>query len=189
MPVDLDHDGHTEILVPSSGLTGWGAITALTHDGAGWGAAASTWSVQDYNWENVADDGAVPAAPPQPWLNDDVVRACPANPSNAADLVVTFSDTCVFDCVYGPAEVGVQVYNPGGASVEAGAVLEAYADDGLLATEVLPAIDVTTALDAYMVSISVADVPAIEWIVRVTTTAAECDTANNEARTNEAVCP
>ena len=198
---DIDHDGHAEILITSNYWSGaWGVVTAFEHDGSGWPAAGSTWAVHDFAITNIEPDGSVPMNPEPYWTKYNVYRARVAADDPATpDLIANITDVCVSDCVYGPVALSVQVSNPGGSDVNAGAILAVYANDEtstrLIGTAVLPAVAAGTKLAGIEFELTVADVGSRGFIAIVDDdgtgvgAVSECDELNNEDRFMDAACP
>lgn len=190
---DVDHDGHSEVLVAGSQHGGGKGITVYGSR-EGWPASGPTWGEYAYTTTALEDDGSIPADPEPSWLTDNLFRARPATDTSGPDLVVTFTDVCVADCVYGPVAVAVQVSNRGGTEVPAGQILSLYAvDSGVereVGVEVLPAVPPRTSLAGISFALTVADLGADGWIARVdeSDSLIECDETNNVA-TQAPTCP
>jgi hypothetical protein len=186
---DIDHDGHAEIVVTNN----WSvhpAVVAYEHAGDGWPAAGTTWAVHDFAITNIEPDGTVPQNPENSWERYNVYRARVAvDDPSSPDLLVEITDVCVMDCTYGPAAVGLQVTNQGGADVAAGVPLALYAqvDAGLL-----PA---GARADGMEVSVDPADLGRWGFAAVVDDdgtgagTLRECDETNNRGDWNDGVCP
>lgn len=67
--VDLDNDGHAEIIVP--GATG---IQVLEDVNDNWAATRSIWNQHAYHIDNVNDDGSIPTIPTKSWLTHNTFR-------------------------------------------------------------------------------------------------------------------
>jgi hypothetical protein len=139
---DVDGDDSAEIVIASNG-TVWKGVTVLGHAGDGWAKSGPTWSLHDFAMTNLDEDGAVPSPAPKSWDVYNVFRARPTVDDAAVDLSVEIVDVCFSGCTdESPAQVAVQVGNPGGLEAEAGARIALYRLDGttetLLALEVVP---------------------------------------------------
>ncbi len=193
---DVDNDGSAEIVVADNGGV-WKGVTVYGHDGSvGWPKSGTTWATHDFAVTNVDPDGSVPTPPEPSWQVYNVFRARPAvDEPGRPDLTVAITDQCVADCDYGPVSVGVQVGNAGGVDVDAGVVLNLYADDDtgerLVATTTLPEILAGTILDGIQLDLGPGDIGRFGWIARVDETDVynECDETNNEARYTDSLCP
>lgn len=191
---DMDADGHAEILVAHYGYST--AVTVYEHGGSGWPAAGSTWNVHDFAITNINADGSVPQNPEASWLKYNVYRArVAADDPSTPDLIPIIMDVCVADCDYGPVAVSVQVENRGGADVEAGALLELWADQDtgrvLVASMTLPAIAAGTKIEGVQFDLAPADIGKFGWFAVVNPDGAgsECDETNNEDNWADMVCP
>jgi hypothetical protein len=191
---DVDNDGHAEIVVAHYGAAS--AVTVYGHGGDGWPAAGTTWNVHDFAITNINPDGSVPQEPDPSWLKYNVYRARVAvDDPSTPDLAVSIQDVCVADCDYGPVEVGVQVWNEGGADVSAGAVLSLYADDDTgprwVASATLGAVTAGTSLDAVTFELAPADVGMYGFIAVIDDGDAisECVEDNNDDTWAEVYCP
>jgi hypothetical protein len=196
---DIDHDDHAEIITTNNASAN-PAVVAYEHAGDGWPAAGTTWAVHDFAITNIEPDGTVPQNPENSWEKYNVYRARVAvDDPSTPDLVVSITDVCVMDCTYGPAAVGLQVTNQGGADVNAGTIVALYAreDAGprLIAMVPLPAIDAGQRLDGIEVDIAPADVGPWGFIAIVdddgtgVSEVSECDETNNQDEWNDAFCP
>ncbi len=191
---DLDADGHSEIVIVNNG-GGPGVLVAYEHNGSGWPAAGSTWAVHDFAITNINADGSVPTHPDPYWTKYNVYRArVAADDPSMPDITVAITDQCIADCDFGPVTVGVQVGNAGGADIDAGRVLNLYADDDagerLVASHTLPLIPAGTLLDGVEFNLTPADIGRYGWIARVDEDEVlnECNETNNEDRWTDSVC-
>jgi len=198
---DIDHDGHAEILFVSNFQTRpFAALTVLEHDGDGWPRSGTTWGTHDFSVTNIDPDGSVPPEPDPSWLTYNMFRARPAVDEPAGiDLFVSIVDVCVADCDYGPAQVQVQVSNQGYNVVEAGVPLTLYAEQDrgpvAVATVALPEIPAETSLEGMVFDLTVDQIGAYGFSVRVDDdgtgvgTESECDEENNEDAWLDSLCP
>lgn len=190
---DIDADGHAEIVVAHMGSSE--AVTVYEHNGDGWPAAGSTWAVHDFAITNIDPDGSVPRDPEPSWLKYNVYRArVAADDPSTSDLRAQVTDACVADCVYGPVQVAVEVWNEGGADANRGLELRLFTDDDtgrrLVATQILPEIPAGTRLDGIQFDLRPEDVGSIGWYVLVdgNDDAHECVEDNNDDQWNDAIC-
>lgn len=120
--VDLDRDGHAELLAFTDGESG-GYLHAYTQAGAGWPPAGPTWTSQNFAGTNGNPGGHVPRSPVPTWLASNMWRGrVTAEPGLLGDLrvVATFCPRS--------GMVRAVVENRGGQGV-AGVVLELRAND------------------------------------------------------------
>ena len=188
---DVDGDGSAEIVIASNGSV-WQGVTVLGHAGDGWAKSGPTWAVHDFAMTNLDEDGAVPSPAPKSWDVYNVFRARPTVDDAAVDLSVEIVDVCFSGCTdESPAEVAIQVGNPGGLEAEAGASVALYRLDGttetLLAADTIPAAIASGETSATLVfSITKGDFGSDGILVRVDDdgtgagTQDECDEDNNE---------
>lgn len=188
---DVDGDDSAEIVIASNGSV-WKGITVLGHAGDGWAKSGPTWAVHDFAMTNLDENGAVPSPAPKSWDVYNVFRARPTVDDAAVDLSVEIVDVCFSGCTdESPAQVAVQVGNPGGLEAEAGASVALYRLDGttetLLAAETIPdAIPSGETSATVVFSITKGDFGSDGILVRVDDdgsgagTQDECDEENNE---------
>lgn len=71
--VDIDNDGHAEIVVAQnrSGING---IKVLEDINDAWVDTRSIWNQHAYNIDNVNEDGTIPAVPAKSWLTHNTFR-------------------------------------------------------------------------------------------------------------------
>jgi hypothetical protein len=134
VPVDVDGDGATELLVSRSGTAGdsgfvvYGART-------GWPPSGDTWAQFDAP-EAVLRDGRVQQ--PQPvWLGDGLVHSraaigeiVPPEPLSLPDVGIFVADQRHLDD--GGLALVVQIENTGPGDADAGRILEVHAVDALV---------------------------------------------------------
>jgi hypothetical protein len=191
---DVDKDGSAEIVYASNGATN--GITVLGHNGSGWAKSGETWATHDFAVTNIDPDGGVPVDPDPSWQKYNVFRARPiVDDPASSDLVVTITDVCVATCDAGPVEVGVGVYNQGGAEADAGVVVYLYADTDtglvLVASQSLPAIPAGSRLDGLSFEIDIADLGKYGFVATIDEPGveSECDESNNRAVWIDVYCP
>ena len=116
----------------------------------------------------------------------------------AANLSVTVTDVCVADCLYGPAEVAVQVWNSGLDDVGAGTLLALYANDEpprLVATYTLPAVNSGVMLQGVEFPLDTDDIGLYGFVAVVDDdgtglgTVTECVEVDNSAEWIDVFCP
>lgn len=203
VPVDLDGDGHAEIVVVGGDpdLPGTPTIAVYGHAGSRltqdptpqWTPAASTWMTHDASGGERNDDGTLPADPPPTWTRYGVFRGRLAGPDAhplGVDLSVALTDVCVASCTDGPVTVSIQVTNAGTLPAPAGTrlALRAVDADGerTVATLPLPEIGAEVALDGFTLTLTPADLGQLGLRVTVdddgsgTTEVYECDETNND---------
>jgi len=189
---DVDGDDSAEIVIASNGSV-WRGVTVLGHAGSGWARSGPTWAVHDFALTNVDADGRVPSPAPKSWDVYNVFRARPTVDDAAVDLSVEIVDVCFSGCTdESPAQVSVQVGNPGGLEAAAGASVALYRLDGevetLIAVQTVPdAIPSGTTSASVVFDITKGDVGSDGIVVRVDDdgtgvgTQDECDEENNVA--------
>ena len=127
---DIDKDNSAEICIASnaySGGSGYRGVTCFGHNGDGWPSSGPSWGSHDFALTNILADGSVPKKPDASWLKYNVFRARPSVDDPARpDLGGKLKDFCLADCDNGPARVSFQVWNEGGADIEAGVPYAVY---------------------------------------------------------------
>lgn len=160
---DLDGDGSAEIVTANTRLVVTEMIDAIvvyTHAGAGWSAGAD-WPIYDFSITNVpAANGAVPASPRPPWLDESVTRAGPDTLAGGVpDLRAEVVSGCFEECGSESVEVHVRVENRGTAHTGRDVPVALYASDGsdlrLVGVQTVPPIRRGWALDAITFSVPV----------------------------------
>jgi hypothetical protein len=191
---DVDNDGSAEIVVADNGGA-WQGVTVYGHAGDGWPKSGTTWATHDFAVTNIEPDGSVPREPEPSWQVYNVFRARPSvDDPSSADLVPTFDDACIADCDYGPVKIVVGAYNQGGADVEAGTVLQIWADDDtgprLVTSISLPTLPAGTRIDSFEVPLTPADIGAAGWyaIIDPGDDVRECNEDNNRAEWRDTPC-
>jgi hypothetical protein len=199
---DLDLDGHAEILVAGGSYDdAVPALTVYAHAGRGWPPAGPTWATHDFSVVNVNPDGSVPSPMPPYWLQYGVYRARPADDifRGQADLVVSITGACVYDCTYGPTTLAWQVGNQGLTDVPAGTFLTIYAEEESgpipITTLSLPALPIGQWLEGQETALPPGSAGALGFRVVVDDngsgigTVDECNETNNIALYQDATCP
>lgn len=198
---DIDKDNSAEICIASNG-SGYKGVTCFGHNGDGWPSSGPTWGSHDFALTNILADGSVPKKPDASWLKYNVFRARPSVDDPARpDLGGKLKDFCLADCDNGPVRVSFQVWNEGGADIEAGLPYAVYsvteAGEVLAFQGVLPAVPAGVA----PMGIEFAMLPS-EWgrfgiIIRLDDdgtgileggTLTECDEDDNEIVFAEGIC-
>jgi hypothetical protein len=184
--VDLDGDGHAEILVVNNWETDWGPVVALEHDGAGWTSAPRTWESHDRVPGRFGPAGQV--LDPGPWWQtENTFRSVPSDHVAVFEMKLLAGDACVSACAApGEVRVAVRVANTGEAVIPAGMRLRLFRLDGAVQTFLSDAVtDAPIAPGQTSASVELvgpADQIGIDGlVVRVNddTLALECDESDN----------
>jgi len=176
-------------------------VTVYGHSGEGWASTGFDWPQYDYRVTNLGADGSVPAVPPTPWLDDNMVRTRPVAYYPEANLQVEIIDVCAAGCEeHSPVEVSVQVSNTGTMEIPAGLSVALYAEDGVHNWTLL-GVQVTTAAlpagessDALLYDITLPDLGEWGLVARVdddgmgVTAIDECLEDDNVDRWRGAIC-
>jgi len=130
---DVDGDGSGELLYGSNG----GGADGLTVIGGGdgdWPFARKVYNQYTYYGANIGDDLSVPTSPMAPWVHPaNVFRGQPSAVYQAdmPNLQGAITDACVASCDPGGyAALALQIWNDGGADIEAGAQVTLYGGVG-----------------------------------------------------------
>ena len=166
--VDLDGDGHSEIVIAMGDYEAtepFPMLRAYRHAGDGWTPGGTVWSSSDYSMVNINEDGTVPRNPEPSWSRYGVFRGRLASMDShplGADLTVALHEVCVEDCADGPIVLSLQVTNHGSLAVAEGTSLAVYAvDDGALrnvANARLPALAPATAAEGFLLEVTPGDI-------------------------------
>ncbi len=198
---DMDHDGHAEIAIASNYGAAWGALAVFENNGVGWPAAGTSWGIHDFAITNIGEDSSVPQNPDPYWTKYNVYRARVATDDpSSPDLLASITDICVVDCIYGPAEVGVQIENVGGADVSAGVYVSLYANnadgtESLIGTQTLPAVPMGQRIDGMTFNVLPAQIGKLGFTAVVDDdgtglgAVSECDEDNNVDIYADTLCP
>ena len=134
VPVDVDRDGNTEIVLASNdyAYSGWDGVTVLGEANDEWTTTRTTWN-QGVFWSgNINEDMSIPSPTDMPWDLDNsfrTQRSPLAEPLAAPDFQVEVLGVCE-DCNDETLEVWVSVLNTGAIYGPAGIDVALYADDG-----------------------------------------------------------
>jgi len=203
VPVDVDRDGNTEIVLASNDYAygGWDGVTVLGEVNDEWTTTRTTWN-QGVFWSgNINEDMSIPTATDMPWDLDNSFRSQrspTADPLATQDYEVEILGVCE-DCTEGMVEVWVSPLNSGAVWGPAGIDVALYMDDGTSET-LLEVQQTTSTIDAgerlapmtFMVDVDTFNSGSL--IARVDCDADglgshnECDEANNEATWSDPVC-
>ncbi len=160
--VDLDEDGHTEIIVAAGHLRGDRVplLTVYRHAGSGWTPGGTTWWAHDDSMANYNEDGTIPARPEPAWIRYGLWRGRLASRDSwplGNNLRVTVEGACVADCAADPLTLAIHVENAGAFDVPAGLPYAVYAlhDDGprLVTIGALPALPVGTSSGSLLLTL------------------------------------
>lgn len=121
--VDVDGDGHTEIVVASNNYTydGWNGITVIGDANQSWAESRPVWNEFAYHISNVDDDGSIPPAEAPNWATWNNFRAGGTTLGASdwlSDLTILNESTCTYDCTEDTTEVWLEVANTGLAAAE-----------------------------------------------------------------------
>jgi hypothetical protein len=125
---DVDGDGHGELVYGSnSGLTG---VTVVGGADGDWPYSKPVYNQYTYYGANIEDDLSVPLSPDPPWIYEaNLFRGQPSAVyvAGSPNLRARITDVCIASCEeLGYAAVAGQVFNDGGASVDAGVTVRVY---------------------------------------------------------------
>ncbi len=195
---DVDNDGSAEILIAENLGTRMG-ITVYGHNGDGWPASGPTWPAHDFAVSNFDQDGTIPTSPTPSWLEYNVFRARPAvDDPSYPDLAGDVVDVCVADCTNGPIKISIEVWNEGGADIEAGVPWALYKDDGgslaFVMSGLLPEIAAGTSIASFEIELTPDQMGQNGFLVQLDDdgsidTLTECDETNNGLRYTDTLCP
>ena len=134
VPVDVDRDGNTEIVIASNdyAYSGWDGVTVLGEANDEWTTTRTTWN-QGVFWSgNINEDMSIPTVTDMPWDLDNSFRSQrspTADPLATQDYEVEILGVCE-DCTEGMVEVWVSPLNSGAVWGPAGIDVALYMDDG-----------------------------------------------------------
>ncbi|MEL6345266.1 MAG: FG-GAP-like repeat-containing protein [Myxococcota bacterium] len=149
VPVDIDDDGSTEIILASNDMfsAGWNGVRAIGSLTNGWMPSRPTWNQHAYHITNIEDSAAVPSPRTENWTvfnNFRVQDQSDAPSDRLADLSLLDPELCA-DCGADQVTVYVPVVNDG--LVDAGPFTLAVEDtNGLVATENVALVSTGTSL-------------------------------------------
>ncbi|MEC8424050.1 MAG: VCBS repeat-containing protein, partial [Myxococcota bacterium] len=203
VPVDVDRDGNTEIVLASNDYyqPGWVGIHVLGEARDEWATTRTTWNQGAFWSGNIDDDMAIPSPMDMPWDLDNGFRSQRSpttDPRATQDFRVEILGVCE-DCVEGQVEVWVSPLNAGSLWGPAGVHVSLYVDDGsgqrlvevqrtpgiLGPGERLPPMTFDVPLSVYASGEMVAVIDDYGSGMGLHN---ECDEANNSARWGVPVC-
>lgn len=189
LPVDLDRDGHTEIVALSKPLLSELRVYAQA-DGR-WAGSGPEWNTVD--WTSGRFDALGNAALPASWLDGGFGSRPVTSPATdgsvpGSDLTATLIGSCAASCDQGPQRFVVQVSNHGDLAEPAGAALELWSldtEDRLARAELgelgpASSVEVTLDLDPAQT--------AGGLVARVVSDH-DCAPSDNQAAIEDEVCP
>lgn len=203
VPVDVDRDGNTEIVLASNDYAypGWDGIHVLGEANDEWTTTRTTWN-QGVFWSgNINDDMSVPTTTDMPWDLDNSFRSQRSptlDPLATQDYEVEILGVCE-DCTDGSVEVWVSPLNSGAVWGPSGIDVALYSDDGSAVTllEVQQTVSTINAGErlaplTFTVSVEAFNAGDLLAVIDDDGTGAgshnECDETNNEAFWTEPVC-
>ena len=138
VPVDVDRDGNTEIVLASNDyyVSGWDGIHVLGEANDEWTTTRTTWNQAAFWSGNINDDMSVPTSMDMPWDLDNSFRSqlSPTlDPLASQDFQVEVLGVCE-DCTEGMVEVYVSPMNAGATWGPPGVDIALYLDDGSTVT-------------------------------------------------------
>ena len=190
--VDLDGDGHAEIVVVTAG----GKITAL-RDTRGFTKARGVWHQSDYSLTNTEDSSQMPDDPEPNWLGENNFRA-----GGSVDIIPSLypviRDVCSDECAAGTAWVWYSVANNGYYSVTDHLSMEFWGVSGTSVTKLASStwtgsVDSGMMTESYFIELTGVPTPLDDIQVRITGVAdavyEDCDESDDIAFWTAPVCP
>jgi hypothetical protein len=191
MAVDLDGDGHTEIVVANRDakeLTVYGQIEQR------WAGSGPGWATHDFSEGRVDEVGG--AYLPASWLDVGFRARATTGPPDGAelpgyDLAVAVTGACAASCALGPQSFVIQVSNVGDLAAPAGLPLAVWSVSGaqevLVHDEVLPEIASGASVESTVI-LDPSDVPG-HLEVRLDSAGEACDATNDQVAFEDLICP
>jgi hypothetical protein len=134
--VDVDGDGHAEIIVPNGGshneVPYWGLYVLGAADNS-WVAGGAVWNQHAFSITNVRDDLSIPANPVSNWPDHNNFRSGDlfAPYDGALPDAVPLAETCSVECGVGRAVLVSGVGNAGMGALPAGTELIVESSSGV----------------------------------------------------------
>ena len=203
VPVDVDRDGSTEIVLASNDyyVRGWDGLHILGEANDEWTTTRTTWNQAPFWSGNINDDMSVPTAMDMPWDLDNSFRSQlspTADPLASQDFQVEVLGVCE-DCTEGVVEVWVSPLNSGATWGPPGVGVALYLDDGTAVTllewrQTAGVLDPGERLAPMIFEVPLATYSSGELVVTIDDDGTgvgahnECDEDNNTTRFSEGVC-
>ena len=203
VPVDVDRDGNTEIVLASNDYhqPGWVGIHVLGEARDEWTTTRTTWNQGAFWSGNIDEDMAIPSPMDMPWDLENgfrTQRSPTADPRATQDFQVEILGVCE-DCAEGRVEIWVSPLNAGPLWGPAGVDVALYVDNG--AGQQLVGVKQTTRIlgpgerlppMTFDVPLAVYNSGAMVAVIDDDGTGSgrhnECDEGNNVARWDVPVC-
>ena len=193
--VDVDNDGSTEIVLPSSDASspGWHGITVIGDASDSWAPARPVWNQYAYHITNVENDGSIPREQEENWAVWNSFRAGGSELGAAhwrADLRLGEPIACLEECDAGAVRLYVPVEN-GGLAEARGVEVAVLAGETEVARETLSRVDAGEAGWTEEITIDLASWGSGDLVLRVDPDDAveECDVGNNDWSLGAWPCP
>ena len=191
--VDIDNDGHAEIVISSDNLYGGTAenkgIYVIEDAADSWVATRNIWNQHTYHITNVNDDGSIPATEQNSWSTHNTYRLnafLDRSPFSQADL--TASVLKVIDNGFGqPVSLSARIGNAGEAPSPKNVMVSFYEGDPSSGGMLLGSIPLAALAAGNYVDIRLDGIPALSgnqvvYVVADSLNAAEeCNELNNTA--------
>jgi hypothetical protein len=189
--VDVDLDGHMEVIVPDLNRV------RVYGGKEGWADGPTIWNQWSFTGTNIYPDGTVPRDPIEPWEMHNTFRASAGQAElrgKGSDLVARFVAVCEKECDRDRMRVAVQLGNGGTAPILRPVVMELFGVRGgerdLLASWTYPGVEAATWLAGEDVQVDVTT-PFDDLQVEVRSTGwrhQQCDAGNDVVAWGRAVC-